>query len=47
MTTDDLIQFNWKADGAQQEPVLITVDPKSSIVPAIAEGIRAVFSCRK
>ena len=47
MNTKDLVQFDWKMTDSQEEPVLITIDSNSSVVPDAAGGLTGVFDCGK
>ncbi|CAF0920401.1 unnamed protein product [Adineta ricciae] len=45
MNTNDLVEFQWKTNDSQEEPILITVDANSSVVPDIAGGLIGIFDC--
>ncbi|CAF0883109.1 unnamed protein product [Adineta steineri] len=45
MNTNDLIQFDWRMDSPTDEPVQLTIDPQSSVVPHAIGGIPEVFNC--
>ncbi|CAF3704714.1 unnamed protein product [Rotaria sp. Silwood1] len=45
MKTTDLIQFEWKMTDSQDEPILITIDANSSVVPDVAGGLTGIFDC--
>ncbi|CAF3224711.1 unnamed protein product [Rotaria sp. Silwood2] len=45
MKTTDLIQFEWKMTDSQDEPILITIDANSSVVPDTAGGLTGIFNC--
>ncbi|CAF3616975.1 unnamed protein product [Adineta steineri] len=45
MNTNDFVQFEWKMTDSQEEPVLITVDANTSIVPDVAGGLTGIFDC--
>ncbi|UJR13408.1 hypothetical protein I4U23_000423 [Adineta vaga] len=45
MNTNDLVEFQWKITDSQEEPVLITVDANSSVVPDVAGGLTGIFDC--
>ncbi|CAF4832449.1 unnamed protein product [Rotaria sp. Silwood1] len=45
MNTNDLVQFDWKMNDSQQEPILITIESNSSVVPDAAGGPTGVFEC--
>ncbi len=47
MNTQDLVQFNWKNIGSQEEPILITIDLDSSVVPDPATDLTGIFDCCK
>jgi len=47
MNTNDLIQFEWKMTDSQDEPILITIDDNSSVVPDAAGGLTGIFDCCK
>ncbi len=47
MNTTDLIQFEWKMSDSHDEPILITVDANSSVVPDDAGGLTGIFNCCK
>lgn len=47
MNTNDLIQFEWKMSDSPEEPILITVDANSSVVPDAAGGLTGIFHCCK
>jgi hypothetical protein len=47
MNTNDLIEFQWKMTDSEEEPVLITVDANSSVVPDVAGGLTGIFECCK
>jgi len=47
MNTTDLIQFEWQMTDSQEEPILITVDANSSVVPDAAGGLTGIFNCCK
>jgi hypothetical protein len=47
MNTKDLVQFDWKTTDSQDEPVFITIDTNSSVVPAAAGGLKGIFDCGK
>jgi hypothetical protein len=47
MNTNDFLQFEWKMSDSQDEPILITVDANSSVVPDIAGGLTGIFDCCK
>lgn len=44
MNTNDLLQFEWKTTDSQ-EPVVISIDSKSSVVPDADGGLTGVFDC--
>ncbi|CAF0725929.1 unnamed protein product [Rotaria sordida] len=45
MNTNDLVQFDWKMNDSQEEPILITIEPYSSVVPDAAGGPTGIFDC--
>lgn len=47
MNTKDLIQFDWKMTDSQEEPIFITIDSNSSVVPDAAGGVTGIFDCGK
>ena len=47
MNTNDLIEFQWKMTDSEEEPVLITIDANSSVVPDVAGGLTGIFECCK
>jgi len=47
MNTNDLLQFEWKMSDSQDEPILITIDANSSVVPDTAGGLTGIFDCCK
>jgi len=47
MNTMGLIQFEWKMTDSQDEPILITIDANSSVVPDAAGGLTEIFNCCK
>jgi hypothetical protein len=47
MNTNDLIQFEWKMTDSQDEPILITIDDNSSVVPDAAGDLTGIFDCCK
>ena len=47
MNTNDLLLFQWKTIDGDGEPILITVDANSSVVPDGAGGLMGIFDCCK
>jgi hypothetical protein len=47
MNTKDLVQFDWKIADSQEEPIFITIDSNSSVVPDAAGGLPGIFDCGK
>jgi hypothetical protein len=49
MKTKGFVQFNWKNTDSQEEPILITLDSKSSEVSEAVDGRTRIFdfSCCK
>lgn len=47
MNTSDLLLFEWKMSDSQDEPILITVDANSSVVPDSSGGLMGIFDCCK
>ncbi len=47
MNTKDLVQFDWKMTDSQKDPIFITIDSNSSVVPDIAGGLPGIFDCGK
>lgn len=47
MNTNDLLLFEWKMSDSQDDPILITVDANSSVVPDDAGGLMGIFDCCK
>src|ERR1700723_914146 len=47
MNTNDLIEFQWKMTDSEDEPILITIDANSSVVPDAAGGLTGIFDCCK
>lgn len=45
MNTKDLIQFNWKTNDSEEDPVFITIDKNSSVVPDHAGRVTGIFDC--
>lgn len=47
MLEKDFIQFEWTKKDSQDEPILIVIDEKSSVVPKIAVDLATIFNCCK
>jgi hypothetical protein len=47
MNTKDLVQFNWKKKHAQEEPILLTIDSNSKVVPDEPSHPTGTFHCCK
>ncbi|CAF1395009.1 unnamed protein product [Rotaria sordida] len=47
MRTEGFVQFNWKTSDSPEEPILITIDSKSSVVAEAADGRTELFDCCK
>lgn len=47
MNTNDFIQFQWKMAESEDDPLLITIDTNSSVVPDTSGGLTGIFNCRK
>ncbi len=47
MNTKDLVQFDWKMTESPDEPVFITIDTNSSVVPDVGGGLTGIFDCGK
>ncbi|CAF4237631.1 unnamed protein product [Rotaria socialis] len=45
MNTYDFIQFEWKMSESEDDPLLITIDANSSVVPDTAGGLTGIFDC--
>jgi hypothetical protein len=43
MKTKGFVQFNWKNTDSQEEPILITLDSKSSEVSEAVDGRTRIF----
>jgi len=41
----DFIEFQWKMSDSPEEPILLTVDANSSVVPDAAGGLTEIFEC--
>jgi hypothetical protein len=47
MNKRDFVQFNWKKSDSQEEPLLITIDPNSSVVGDTSSDLATIFDCCK
>ncbi|CAF3816167.1 unnamed protein product [Rotaria sp. Silwood1] len=45
MKTEGFVQFHWKISDSQEEPILITIDSKSSVLAEAADGRTGLFDC--
>lgn len=45
MNTKDLVQFDWKRTESPEDPVFITIDANSSVVPDVTGGLSGIFDC--
>lgn len=45
MLKNDWIQFEWKMSDSPDEPILLTIDASTSVVPDSSGGLIGIFDC--
>ena len=45
MLKNDWIQFEWKISDSPDEPILLTIDASTSVVPDASAGLIGIFGC--
>ena len=45
MLKNDWIQFEWKTSDSPDEPILLTIDASTSVVPDASGGLIGIFDC--
>lgn len=45
MKRDDLIEFQWKMSDSPGEPILLTIDAHTSVLPDCQAGLTQIFQC--